>query len=171
LTPLVAGDAEEMLALLLRNRAFLAPFDPDRPASDFTLAGQRASLAELEKARSAGTTYAFGIRAGGELVGRVTLAQVFRKAVQSCYLGYWVGEEQNGRGYATTAVGLAVDYAFGELGLHRIQANVMTNNPRSARVLEKNGFRREGLALRYLQIAGRWEDHYMYALTAEERSV
>jgi ribosomal-protein-alanine N-acetyltransferase len=171
LTPLVAGDAEEMLALLLRNRAFLEPFDPIRPESDLTLDGQRASIAELEEARAAGTTYAFTIRAGGMLVGRVTLAQVFRKAFRSCYLGYWVGEEHNGRGHATAAVGLAVDYAFDDLGLHRVQANVMTKNPRSARVLKRNGFRKEGLALRYLQVAGRWEDHYLYAITREDRAV
>ncbi len=142
-----------------------------RPESDFTLAGQLASLADLEDARAAGTTYAFTIRAEGALVGRVTLSQVFRKTFQSCYLGYWVGEEHNGRGYATAAVGRAIGYAFDELGLHRVQANVMTRNPRSARVLERNGFRKEGLALRYLQIAGRWEDHYMYAITREDRAV
>lgn len=81
-----------------------------------------------------------------------------------------MAEEHNGRGYATQAVGSAVDYAFDELGLHRVQANVMTSNPRSARVLEKAGFRREGLALHYLKIAGRWEDHDLYAITQEDRA-
>ncbi len=104
-------------------------------------------------------------------MGRLTLSQVFRKAFRNCYLGYWVGREHNGRGYATEAVRLSVDYAFGELGLHRVQANVMTKNRRSARVLEKAGFRKEGLALRYLCIAGAWEDHDTYALTAEEVDV
>ncbi len=161
-----------MLAALLRNRAFLEPFEPLRPESDFTLAGQHASLRALEGARVAGTTYAFAIRPAdtGEIAGRITLSQVFRRSFQNCYLGYWVAEEHNGRGYATQAVELAVGHAFGELGLHRVQANVMTKNPRSARVLEKAGFRREGLALRYLQIAGRWEDHDMFAITAEERA-
>ena len=164
------GDAEELLAALVRNRTFLQPFEPLRAESHFTLAGQLSSLAELENARAAGTTHAFAIRgAGGDLVGGLSLSQVFRRAFQSCYLGYWVGEEHNGRGYATVAVGLAVTYALDDLGLHRVQANVMTKNPRSARVLERNGFRREGLALRYLQIAGRWEDHHMYAITTEDR--
>lgn len=157
-----------MLELLVRNRAFLEPYEPLRPESDFTIEGQRAAAAELASARAAGTVYAFCIRVGGDLVGRLTLSQVFRKAFRNCYLGYWVGEEHNGRGYATAAVRMAAGYAFGALGLHRVQANVMTENPRSARVLEKAGFRREGLALRYLQIAGTWEDHFMYALTAEE---
>ncbi|MDQ4024288.1 MAG: GNAT family N-acetyltransferase [Actinomycetota bacterium] len=171
LAALVPADAQEMLEVLRRNRAFLAPFEPVRPAADFTLAGQQASLQALGEARTAGTTYAFGIRApAGELIGRVTLAQVFRGSFQNCYLGYWVAEDHNGRGYGTRAVELAVGYAFEELGLHRVQANVMTKNPRSARVLQKAGFRKEGLALRYLQIAGRWEDHDMYALTAEDRT-
>jgi ribosomal-protein-alanine N-acetyltransferase len=157
-----------MLELLLANRAFLEPFEPIRPESDFTIEGQRASIADLAAARAADAAYAFGIRAGAELVGRVTLSQVFRKAFRNCYLGYWVGEEHNGHGYATAAVRLAVRYAFEDLGLHRVQANVMTKNPRSARVLAKAGFRREGLALRYLAIAGRWEDHDTYAITTED---
>jgi ribosomal-protein-alanine N-acetyltransferase len=158
-----------MLDALVRNRSFLEPFEPARPESDFTLAGQVASLRAVEEARAAGTTYAFGIRApGGELAGRITLSQVFRRNFRNCYLGYWVAESHNGRGYATSAVLQAVGYAFEVLGLHRVQANVMTKNPRSARVLEKAGFRREGLALRYLEIAGRWEDHDMFAITAEE---
>jgi [ribosomal protein S5]-alanine N-acetyltransferase len=168
IAPLVQDDAEELLRLMLRNRAFLAPYEPVRPETDFTMAGIRASIGDLAAARRAGAAYAFCIRAGGALVGRVSLSQVFRKAFQSCYLGYFVGEEHNGRGYATGAVRLAVGFAFDDVGLHRVQANVMTKNPRSARVLEKAGFRREGLALRYLQIAGRWEDHDMYAITVED---
>lgn len=157
--------------MLLRNRAFLEPFEPVRAAPELTLAGQEAVLRAVEEARAADTTYAFGIRTAptGELIGRVTLSQVFRRSFQSCYLGYWVAEEHNGRGHATRAVELAVRYAFDDLGLHRVQANVMTKNPRSARVLEKAGFRKEGVALRYLQIAGRWEDHDMFAVTVEER--
>lgn len=141
------------------------------PDSDFTLGGVRRSIAELDAARALGAAYAFCIRAGGRIVGRLTLSQVFRKAFQNCYLGYFVGEEHNGRGYATEAVRLAVDYAFDDLALHRVQANVMTKNPRSARVLEKAGFRREGTALNYLQIAGRWEDHDLFAITTEDRGL
>lgn len=170
LAPLGPGDAEKLLAVLVHNRAFLEPFEPMRPESDFTPEGARAVLTRLAAEREAGTTYPFAITLGDEIVGQLTLSQVFRKAFQSCYLGYWVAEEHNGRGYATAAVRAAVDHAFGDLRLHRVQANVMTRNPRSARVLEKAGFRREGLALRYLRIAGRWEDHYLYAITQEDRA-
>lgn len=156
--------------MMVRNRGFLEPYEPARASSDFTLPGVRASIAELAAARDAGVAYPFCIRAGGVLVGRITLSQVFRRAFRNCYLGYFVAEEHNGRGYATAAVTLAVDFAFDTLGLHRVQANVMTKNPRSARVLDKAGFRKEGLALDYLQIAGRWEDHEMYAITVEDRA-
>lgn len=141
---------------------------PAQPESDFTIEGTLATIRGFDAARAAGAAYAFCIRADGAVVGRLTLSQVFRKAFRNCYLGYWVGEEHNGRGYATGAVRLGVRHAFEDLGLHRVQANVMTRNPRSARVLEKAGFRKEGLALRYLEIAGRWEDHDMYAITVED---
>lgn len=152
----------------MRNRSFLEPFEPLRAGSDFTIEGVRASIDDLAAARAAGTAYAFCIRAGGALVGRITLSQVFRRAFQNAYLGYFVGEEHNGRGYATAAVRLAVAHAFEDLRLHRVQANVMTKNPRSARVLEKADFRKEGVALHYLQIAGRWEDHDLFAITVED---
>lgn len=158
-----------MLEVLVRNRAFLEPYEPLRPDSDFTLEGVHRSIAEVVGARAVGAAYPFCIRVEDRIVGRLSLTQVFRKAFQNCYLGYFVGEEHNGRGYATEAVRLAIDYAFDDLRLHRVQANVMTKNPRSARVLEKAGFRREGMALNYLQIAGRWEDHDLFAITTEDR--
>ena len=83
-------------------------------------------------------------------------------------LGYYVDEELNGRGIATKAVVLACEFAFSKLGLHRIQAGIMPRNVASARVVQKAGFRHEGLAERYLYIAGSWEDHDIYALTVED---
>jgi len=91
-----------------------------------------------------------------------------RAAWQNCTIGYFVDQSRNGRGYATEAVGLASGFAFGEGGLHRVQAAVMPRNAASIRVVEKNGYRFEGLARRYLQINGLWEDHNIYAMTAEE---
>jgi ribosomal-protein-alanine N-acetyltransferase len=106
------------------------------------------------------------------MVGTITLSMVVRAAWQNAMLGYWVARASGGRGYATAAAGQAVAFALGEreLGLHRVQAAVMPRNAASIRVLEKNGFRREGLAERYLRIAGRWEDHLLFALTAEEHA-
>ncbi len=152
------------------NRAFLAPFEPTRDASFFTSKGQRRLLSRAANDRDAGAAYAFAIveRSTDEIVGMIQLANVSHGAWENATLGYWVAESRGGRGYATEAVSQAVSFAFETLGLHRVQAGAMPRNARSIRVLEKNGFRPEGLAERYLMIDGRWEDHAMFAITAEE---
>jgi [ribosomal protein S5]-alanine N-acetyltransferase len=97
----------------------------------------------------------------------VALSNIVRGAWQNCTVGYYVDQTRNGRGYATEALGLATGFALTQAGLHRVQAGVMPRNAASIRVVEKNGFRFEGLARHYLQINGVWEDHNIYALTAE----
>jgi [ribosomal protein S5]-alanine N-acetyltransferase len=116
----------------------------------------------------AGRGYAFGIFDAGGLVGYANLNAVVRGVFQNAYLGYAVAEKANGRGYATEAVRAAVRIAFEELGLHRVQAAVMPRNVGSIRVLEKAGFRREGLAEGYLLINGTWEDQVLFAVTRDE---
>ena len=111
----------------------------------------------------------FAFRKGDErtVLGRLSL-QVQRGVFQNAYLGYWCDVDEQGRGLTTECVRAMVTFAFGPLGLHRVQAAVMPNNPGSLRVLDKVGFRREGLAERYLQIAGAWADHVLLATTVEE---
>lgn len=108
------------------------------------------------------------------LVGIFTLSEVVRGVFQNAYGGWRVGAEFVGQGLATEAVRGLLDIAFAEppvgLGLHRVQANVIPSNEPSLRVAEKAGFRREGLALRYVQIDGKWQDHVMFARTVEEHS-
>jgi [ribosomal protein S5]-alanine N-acetyltransferase len=104
------------------------------------------------------------------VIGRVALGGVLRGAFQNAYLGYWIDAEHQGRGLMTEAVSAATTFAFGPARLHRIQAAVMPRNAASQRVLEKAGYRREGFSERYLCIAGRWEDHVLFATTLEERS-
>lgn len=168
---LAAGDAPAMLDLRLRNREFFKPYEPLRDASFFTVHGQRAALADDAARWERGDSYAFAIldRARGDaLAGWISIANVVRGAWQNATIGYAVDEAANGRGLATDAVGLALRFAFGEAGLHRVQAAVLPVNVRSAQVLAKNGFRREGHARRYLQIAGVWADHDLYAITRED---
>jgi ribosomal-protein-alanine N-acetyltransferase len=83
-------------------------------------------------------------------------------------MGYWVDRRFAGRGIMPAAVAMATDHAFNELGLHRIEINIRPENLPSRRVVEKLGFREEGMRVRYLHIAGDWRDHLCYALTAEE---
>jgi ribosomal-protein-alanine N-acetyltransferase len=168
--PLTANDAPAMLDLRVRNQAFLQPFEPIRPASFFTLEGQREQLASAERDFAAGTAYAFGVflREGDELIGRVNLTNIVRGAWQNATIGYFLDQSCGGRGCMTQAVRQVLDFAFAKAELHRVQAAVMPRNTASIRVLEKTGFRREGLSLRYLQINGVWEDHLIFAITREE---
>jgi ribosomal-protein-alanine N-acetyltransferase len=165
------GDAAGMLRLYDDNRDFFEPWEPERPHDFFTLERQRELIDREIADRRLGVREVFAIRdASNEIVGRIALNDIVRGVFQNAHLGYDVAEKVNGRGYATEAVRLVVGYAFAELGLHRVQAGTMLANVRSQRVLEKAGFRREGTALRYLRIASRWEDHYLFATTAEEWS-
>jgi ribosomal-protein-alanine N-acetyltransferase len=158
--------------VLKANREFLRPFEPTRPDWFFTLPGVRGELDRADADRAADAMYAFGIweQLTGALVGRIALSNIVRGPWQNATLGYFVGEAWGGRGYATEAVRQAVGFAFDTAGLHRVQAAVMPRNVRSIRVVEKNGFRLEGLSKRYLQINGRWKDHLIYSVTADRRS-
>lgn len=164
--PLAATDAAELLEVRTRSRAQLEPWEPLREPSFWTLGGQQAAIDAALAEREAGRAYPFVLEHEGRIAGAVNLSQVARGTFQNAYLGYWVDAACAGRGFATEAVRQAVAFAFGEAGLHRVQAAVMPRNAASIRVLEKAGFREEGLALRYLQIAGVWEDHKLFAVTS-----
>ncbi len=164
-------DAQDLLDLRVRNRDFLAPWEPFRPAMRYTLDEQTAQLAFALESAASDRAYHFGIfTPGAELVGTITLANVARGAWQNATMGYFVDEEHNGRGYVTEAIRLVTGLAFADLGLHRVQAGVIPRNPASMRALEKAGYRREGLSLRYLYINDVWEDHVMFAITQEDIS-
>jgi ribosomal-protein-alanine N-acetyltransferase len=165
--PLAVTDARTLAQLYSENREFLAPLEPLRPDAFYSFEGQRRHIAQLGDRRSSGSAYPFVMLARGRMVGAINLSNVVRGAFQSCNVGYWVAREHNGQGYATIALGLVCEHAFGELGLHRIEAGTLLHNVASQRVIEKNGFTRIGIAPRYLQIAGTWSDHILFQKTAE----
>ena len=107
------------------------------------------------------------ITVADEPVGRVNLNNVVLGAFCSADLGYWVDQSHNGRGVATAAVAGVVRVAFTELGLHRVQAGTLLHNRGSQRVLGRNGFSPIGVARRYLNIAGRWQDHLLFQRLAD----
>jgi [ribosomal protein S5]-alanine N-acetyltransferase len=160
LRPVVADDSGEVARLLRENREFLAPFEPLRDDQFFTSEGQRERIEDSSSA-------SFAIIVDGAIVGGVTISDFLYGPFRSANLGYWVAQRLNGRGLATRAVGKAVEIAFGELDLHRLEAGTLVHNVASQRVLEKNRFARIGLARRYLQIAGEWQDHFLYQRTAD----
>ena len=129
----------------------------------FTKAGQRADIERALERHSHGTALPSVILdTGGAVVGRITLNGIVRGAFQSCSVGYWLSAAAGGRGLATIALRETIGVAFGELGLHRIQAETLPHNVASQRVLERNGFQRIGMAPTYLKIAGSWQDFLLY---------
>jgi [ribosomal protein S5]-alanine N-acetyltransferase len=169
--PTDPADGRAQLALRVANRHHTGPWDPARDESFYTEAGQRLELDLDQRAWSAGSAYAFAVLDAAEhdrLIGRVALANVVRGPWQNATLGYWLSEDAGGRGHATRAVRLALRFAFEHAGLHRVQPAIIPRNIRSVRLAERVGFRLEGRALRYLKINGVWEDHDIYALTAED---
>jgi [ribosomal protein S5]-alanine N-acetyltransferase len=170
--PTDVADAPAQARLRIANRDHTAPWDPLRDASFYTEAGQRLELDLDRRAWTSGTAYAFAVLdlSGGDerLVGRVALSNVVRGPWLNANLGYWIAEDAGGRGHATRAVRLVLSFAFEHAGLHRVQPAIIPRNVRSVRVAQRAGFRLEGRAERYLRINGAWEDHDIYALTAED---
>ena len=103
-----------------------------------------------------------------DVIGVITTSQIFRKGFQSAYLCFYGIQGQIGRGLMTEAVRLAVAYAFDELSLHRLEANVQPGNMRSIAFVERVGFRKEGFSPKYLSIDGAWSDHERWAILKEE---
>ena len=136
------------------------------PAEDRATYAARCSLRERE--RQLGSGYGFGIFVAGRFVGEINLSSVQRGAYQNGYVGYWVDERQAGNAYVPEACVVLFRYAFEELGLHRLQVSIVPRNAPSRRVARKLALRAEGIAIRYLEIDGHWEDHVRYAITSEE---
>lgn len=164
--PAARADAADVAALLVTQRAHLAPWDPRREPAFYTRDGQRSRLSRAERERAAGTSFRFLIREDGELAGEVSLTNVVRRSFQSANLGYWVAAERCGRGIATAAVRAVCALAFDELGLHRLEAGTMLHNVGSQIVLDRNGFTPFGVAVDYLRIAGAWRDHVLFQRTS-----
>lgn len=155
-------DAKALTAAYVRNREYLSHWEPVRPEDYYTDAWQADDISGRLAANEAGAQYPFGLFAGDTVVGRFNLAGIVRGPFQSAGLGYWVDGTYAGRGLASAAVQVIVETARDELGLHRIEASTLLHNTGSQRVLLKAGFQQIGMAPRYLQIAGKWQDHNLY---------
>lgn len=158
-----------------RNEEWVGPWEPamDSGAADTAIdkGAFRARCATWSRQWNLGIAYAFGIflRSGG-LVGEIHLSNVLRGPFQNAMLGYWIDREHVGKGLAPEAIVLLLQFAFEDLGLHRVEIAIVPRNTASLRVAEKLGLREEGLAVDYLQIQGAWEDHLRHSITAVEWS-
>jgi ribosomal-protein-alanine N-acetyltransferase len=160
---LSVDDAAALLDIAREDVDFFAPWEPLHDDQWLTEAGQLAVIREkLDQHRLGLALPHVVLDDAGTVIGRITLNNVVRGAFQSCSLGYFVRSAANGRGHATAAVARMLAIAFGELGLHRVEAGTLLHNAASQRVLERNGFVRFGVAPQYLRIAGRWQDHVLF---------
>jgi ribosomal-protein-alanine N-acetyltransferase len=150
---------------LLKWEPIRTPGAPDPVQSRDTFA---VRCGARQRERQLGTGYGYGIFVEGHFAGEINLSIVQRGPFQSSYVGYWIDEAQAGKGLMPEALVLLCKAAFEDLRLHRVQVSIIPRNTASRRVVEKLGIRDEGVAQRYLEINGVWEDHIRYAMTVEE---
>lgn len=167
---LAEDDAQLALEYITVNRTHLEPWEPLHDDSYFTLEATRLRIRNAAAAFNAGTAYNFVIldNQTGKMIGVCSFSNVVRGIFQACHLGYSISESYQGRGLMFEALQVAIKYMLSEVGLHRIMANHMPHNERSAKLLKRLGFEVEGLARSYLKINGVWQDHVLTARINDE---
>jgi ribosomal-protein-alanine N-acetyltransferase len=165
------ADHPAWLEVRQRNHAWLHPWEA-RSATASHLPEDHKSFAARchmrERERHMGTGIGFGIFREGRFIGEITISSIQRGPVQSAFVGYWIDRAEAGQGLMPEALVVVMQHSFESLELHRLELNIIPRNVASTRVVEKLGLRREGVALRYLEIDGVWEDHARFAITVEE---
>ena len=168
LRQLKKSDARKLQALLIKDRAWLSPWEATTPGIRYPV-DARDLVRNLLYQQRKGTGLAFIIEVDGALAGQINVANILYGSVSSATVGYWIGKDFAGRGATPIAVALTVDYLFDELGLHRVEIDIRPENEASLRVVEKLKLREEGLKERFIHIDGQWRDHRVFAITSEER--
>ncbi|MBB6672803.1 GNAT family N-acetyltransferase [Cohnella nanjingensis] len=165
------GQADQALAYFVRNRDYLEEWEPVRPPEYYTLEHQAHLLLHDQMAMATGQLFRvwmYSLSEPDRIIGSIALSNIVRGAFLSCHLGYRLDAEAHSQGYMTEGLRAVIDYAFGTLKLHRIEANIMPKNKGSLRVVQKLGFYDEGLARQYLKINGQWEDHIHMVLLNDQ---
>ena len=165
--PVRLRDARALERELLENRTWLRKWEATNPVGPMSF-DVRASIRHLQSNARAGLGLPFVIEYRGELAGQLNVSSISYGSVSMATIGYWVSERFAGKGLTPTAVALATDHCFFGVGLHRMEICIRPENDPSLRVVEKLGFRYEGLRRRYIHINGDWRDHFCFALTVEE---
>jgi ribosomal-protein-alanine N-acetyltransferase len=172
--PFHRRDATAWSEVRLANEAWLSEWESLPPGTLGSYAERHSPAAfrrlnrTLRASTRAGTHMSFAVTHKGQLAGQVTVGNIVRASFNSAYLGYWVDGRRAGRGIAPVAIALITDHCLGPGALHRLEANVRPENAASRRVMDKLGFREEGLHRRYLMINGVYRDHIGYAVTVED---
>ena len=170
LRPPTASDWASWSEVRRSSRSFLQPWEPTWPPDALSRSSFRRRIEQAEREAREGSARSFFIvlRDSDEVVGGLTISHIRRGGAQCASLGYWLGEAHTRKGYMSEALGAAIPFAFTQLKLHRIEAACLPANQASRRLLERLGFREEGLARGYLKIDGHWQDHLLYGLLENE---
>lgn len=170
LRPLRMRDAADWRIARLANRDWLEPWEATTPGAvtDDRSRGYVEAIRALRREARLGLTLPFALTFDDQFIGQITVGAISRGSANSAYLGYWIVRSFAGRAIMPTALALVVDHCFGDVGLHRVEANIRPENAASRRVVDKLGFRLEGTRVRYIHIAGDWRDHLSFALTVED---
>ena len=152
------------------SRDFLTRWEPTWPYDALTRGAFRRRVAAYTQEMRQGGSYSFLIfaRANDRLIGGVTLSNIRRGVAQSASLGYWIGADHARQGYMSEALTAVLDFSFGHLGVHRVEAACLPNNTASRALLNKIGFSEEGYARQYLRINGSWQDHVLFAILRDD---
>lgn len=165
--PIRLRDARTLERELAANRGWLRKWEATNPHGPMTF-DVRSSIRSLQQNARSGQGLPFVIEYDGELAGQLNVSSIAYGSLSSATIGYWVSERFAGKGATPTAVALATDHCFFGVGLHRMEICIRPENDPSLRVVEKLGFRYEGLRRRYIHINGDWRDHFCFALTVDE---
>lgn len=170
LRPPRPADFVEWAELRDLSRDYLQPWEPAWSEDDLTRAAFKRRLSIYSREMELGTAFPLFVFSleGERLMGAITLSNLRRGVAETATMGYWIGQPFAGQGVATRGVNLVLDLAFNDLKLHRVEAACVPTNGASRRVLEKSGFREEGLAQAYLKINGQWADHILFGILANE---
>ncbi|AOP54903.1 MULTISPECIES: GNAT family N-acetyltransferase [Brevibacterium] len=168
LRPLHRRDENQWREVRRHNRDWLRPWDATLPIPGQQLPGFRTMVRMYDKQAKRGQSVPLAIEVGGAFRGQLTVSSISWGSILSGQIGYWIDSRVAGRGITPIAVAMAVDHCLFALGLHRIEINIRPENTASLRIVEKLGFRDEGLREKYMHIDGRWCDHRTFALVAEE---
>ncbi|MFO7690579.1 MAG: GNAT family protein [Cryobacterium sp.] len=167
LRPIRLRDSRALEDQLLENRSWLRKWEATNPYAPMAF-DTRASIRNLLAHSRGGNGLPFIVEYNGELAGQLNVSSIVWGSLSSATIGYWVGEKFAGKSITTAAVALATDYCFYRLGLHRMEICIRPENAASLRVVQKLGFRYEGLRRRYIHINGDWRDHFCFGLVREE---